>query len=262
MDIWEILGIEPTTDKKSIKKAYAAKTKEIHPEEKPEEFKQLHRAYQAALGYAAFVLKGNLPDCGQREGRIEENTAEGIEADNEENIDGDDTDNGELFSFFTDNQERHQQRVDAFTKYWEALKSSYSNPDVLVWWKKYLASEEFQDIRYHPQVLHLLAEEMQHKYDYIINEIKMLLWDAYGFQEDEENIYRGKLQKLWKYLNPTSIKRQKKERAQRIFRGVAIIVILLFCIWGAYMTGDGKVLFLIVAALLYYARHLLIDIQE
>lgn len=258
MDIWKILEIEPTADKKTIKKAYAAKTKEIHPEEKPKEFKQLHSAYQAALGYAEYVLKWDLSDSHGKE----ESTAEGIEGDNEENFSEDDTGDGELVSFFADNQERHQQHVDAFTEHWKAFKSSYSNPDVLVWWKKYLFSEEFQDIRYHPQVLHLLAEEMRHKYDYVINEIKMLLWDAYGFQEDEENIYQGELQKLWKYLNPASIKRQKKERVQRIFRGVAIIVILLFCIWGAYMTGDGRVLFPIAAALLYYAKHLLIDMQE
>ena len=55
MNIWNILGIEPTTDKKAIRKAYAAKTKEIHPEDAPEEFKRLHEAYQAALGYADYV---------------------------------------------------------------------------------------------------------------------------------------------------------------------------------------------------------------
>ena len=40
MNIWKILGIEPTTDKKAIRKAYAAKTKVIHPEDAPEEFKR------------------------------------------------------------------------------------------------------------------------------------------------------------------------------------------------------------------------------
>ena len=55
MNIWKILGIEPTTDKKAIRKAYAAKTKVIHPEDAPEEFKRLHEAYQAALGFADYV---------------------------------------------------------------------------------------------------------------------------------------------------------------------------------------------------------------
>lgn len=50
--IWRILGIELTTDIKEIKKAYAARSKEYHPEEHPEEFKQLQSAYKAALQYA------------------------------------------------------------------------------------------------------------------------------------------------------------------------------------------------------------------
>ena len=52
MGIWEILGIAPTTNIRQIKKAYAAKSREVHPEEKPEEFRMLHEAYQKALQYA------------------------------------------------------------------------------------------------------------------------------------------------------------------------------------------------------------------
>ena len=40
MNAWEILGIEPTSDKKTIKRAYAKLLKQYHPEENPEEFKQ------------------------------------------------------------------------------------------------------------------------------------------------------------------------------------------------------------------------------
>lgn len=50
--IFDILGIEPTSDKRLIKKAYAQKVKECHPEESPEEWQQLHEAYEAALKYA------------------------------------------------------------------------------------------------------------------------------------------------------------------------------------------------------------------
>ena len=47
--IWDILGIDPTTDKKKIKKAYAEKTKVYHPEDYPEEFKIVQEAYQWAM---------------------------------------------------------------------------------------------------------------------------------------------------------------------------------------------------------------------
>jgi curved DNA-binding protein CbpA len=35
-DKWDILGIEPTTDTRQIKKAYAKKLKECPPEEDPD----------------------------------------------------------------------------------------------------------------------------------------------------------------------------------------------------------------------------------
>lgn len=49
MNAWEILGVEPTSDKKEIKKAYARLLKQYHPEENPEKFKQIQAAYQQCL---------------------------------------------------------------------------------------------------------------------------------------------------------------------------------------------------------------------
>ena len=53
--IWDILGISPTSDKRAIKKAYAAKCAACHPEEHPEEFDRLHKAYTAAVKAAARI---------------------------------------------------------------------------------------------------------------------------------------------------------------------------------------------------------------
>ncbi len=52
MNCWDILGIKPTDNLKEIKRAYAAKSREVHPEEHPEEFKQLHEAYEQATHFA------------------------------------------------------------------------------------------------------------------------------------------------------------------------------------------------------------------
>ncbi len=46
--MWEILGIEPTTDLKTIKKAYAKLVKQYNPEEHPEEFQRIYAAYKRA----------------------------------------------------------------------------------------------------------------------------------------------------------------------------------------------------------------------
>lgn len=52
MTDWERLGIAPTTDKRIIKKAYAAKVKDCHQEDEPEGWVKLHDAYKSALKYA------------------------------------------------------------------------------------------------------------------------------------------------------------------------------------------------------------------
>jgi len=52
MNTWKLLGIEATIDEEKIKKAFAQKAKEFHPEENAAEFQQLFAAYKIALGYA------------------------------------------------------------------------------------------------------------------------------------------------------------------------------------------------------------------
>ena len=53
--MWEILGIEPTTDIREIKRAYAHLAKQYNPEEHPEEFKRIFDAYKCASALARSV---------------------------------------------------------------------------------------------------------------------------------------------------------------------------------------------------------------
>ncbi len=163
--------------------------------------------------------------------------------------------------------ENQEKNVDAFVRYWNAYRKSSERQGTLDWWRGYLFSEEFQNIRFHPQVVHLLAGErawrcLRHDFfhiDYMTDEIKGLLWEAYGFQEDDGTAYQGEVHKLWIYLHPKHIRRRMKERTKRLVRGAAVIFILLISIWGASMINDGRVLVPVVAALLYYTKNLLED---
>ncbi|TGN38848.1 J domain-containing protein [Marinobacter confluentis] len=46
---WQLLGVEPGSDRKTIKRAYTRLIKDVHPEERPDDFMQLREAYEWAL---------------------------------------------------------------------------------------------------------------------------------------------------------------------------------------------------------------------
>ena len=54
---WEPLGIEPTTDKRAITRAYRTQLMHTNPEDKPREFQELRAAYEQALALAARAEK-------------------------------------------------------------------------------------------------------------------------------------------------------------------------------------------------------------
>lgn len=56
-DAFQILGISDTSDKKAIKRAYASLVKKYHPEDNPEQWAEVHKAYENALAYANLISK-------------------------------------------------------------------------------------------------------------------------------------------------------------------------------------------------------------
>ncbi len=57
MNFWDILGIEQTADLSVIKKAYADKSKQCHPEDDPEGFQRLRAAYRQAVAASKFLAE-------------------------------------------------------------------------------------------------------------------------------------------------------------------------------------------------------------
>lgn len=53
MNCWQVLGVEPDADKKTIKLAYAKRLKKTRPDDDPDGFKALHAAYKTALSVCA-----------------------------------------------------------------------------------------------------------------------------------------------------------------------------------------------------------------
>ena len=52
MSFWSVLGLEATRDLAVIKRAYAARLKDCHPEDDPAGFQKLRAAYESAMRYA------------------------------------------------------------------------------------------------------------------------------------------------------------------------------------------------------------------
>lgn len=76
-NFWKILAIDPTTDVHAIKQAYAALAKKYHPEQYPEEFLNLRKAYEAAMDYAVKEAESFFIQADYKS--IEENTEKELE---------------------------------------------------------------------------------------------------------------------------------------------------------------------------------------
>lgn len=61
MNCWEVLGLEPTSDKKKVKKAYAAKLKTINIEEEPRAFQKLKDAFDSAIFLSGTIIESSRP---------------------------------------------------------------------------------------------------------------------------------------------------------------------------------------------------------
>ena len=105
VDLWSVLGLEePTQDVSAIRRAYARKVRECHPEEDPEGFLRLREAYQAALAYAERSASPPPPAPAAPAGKQDAAQAEDGEEDRELDEDGE-TEQAEFHGWIIPEQE-------------------------------------------------------------------------------------------------------------------------------------------------------------
>ncbi len=219
--IWDVLQIKATTDKREIKRAYARRSKEIHPEENPEEFQKLYEAYQKALQYVS---------CGVRmwDGP---GVQTGAEAENPP-----DTDAWDRYREFgldleaVQKKQRRQAKIERFLDRWEkgAAEWERRGKRPAEDWKEYLRSPEFQEIMWSPSVLETVtwglswyyeqrpetaAERLDH-YEKK-QEILLFFWELYGFEKLREENCSGEMLLLYKKLYPVYVNYRKREQYEK-----------------------------------------------
>lgn len=265
--IWDILQMEATTDKREIKKAYARRAKEIHPEEKPEEFQMLYEAYQRALGYASFSggkgqqVSFDMPRKEPEREPESEKTAE--EQDEYEKLG---------FDLKVAKEEQFRlEKIEYFLSRWKKYSIVWaSNGRLLDEDKQYLQSERFRKIMWSPVVLEAIVSGIK-KYCLWKEDILLFFWDLYDFENLEERNLEGVSLQLYKVLYPAytnRVKRQqceenreelKKEENRRIQK---LIIKIVFVLGGvaALMVGlayfqmlEGVLVVCLLAAVMIFA---------
>ena len=137
MNIWKILQIEKTKDQELIKKAYANAVKNCHPEENPQGFMELKKAYKAALSYA------------KEDNASEEGVSQSYHSLNQESLLEKTNDNTLLSTLEKTEKEKQEDQkaspaLEEFVKLFENEEKSDDNNA----WREYVESELFWNEMY------------------------------------------------------------------------------------------------------------------
>ena len=206
--IWDILQIAVTKDKKEIKRAYARLSKEIHPEERPEEFQRLYEAYQKALQYASSEEGNEKWKISFETKQKTENMPVSEERKRYEEL-------GLHFEEVQKEQFR-AERIKIFQIFWRMQifrwkqGKDFSDEN----WKEYLQSESFKEIMWSPIVLEVIAEGIT-KYFQQKEEILQFFCELYAIDKPQEKSGNAKALQIYRSLHPAYIKREKREQIEK-----------------------------------------------
>lgn len=160
MNKWEILGIEPTHDVKTIRKRYSELVKLYHPEDQPEIYQQIVEAYQSALREAR--SNSTRPETVGSEASSSQHFS-----NQEEKIVASPLNFETLSKESTAHESNASSHVLDFSDYLEseymirnAIESIVGNPDYTVEEQEHLWQQFFSQYRYDMSTVQSVLEEM------------------------------------------------------------------------------------------------------
>ncbi len=201
---WSALGLEePTQDVSAIRRAYAQKARECHPEEDPEGFLRLREAYQAALAYAergaSSPPQSPAASAGERD--------EAQEDDGEEDWEPDEDGEAERPGFHgwaipeqePEDRPNPYEDSEAIRKFEELYTGKQrKNPKL---WMDYFTSNTFLDAAWEPDFTRLLLDKVTQVERELPPGKEFLTWlyIVYQFSAVEKSVLDREAMRLEKY---------------------------------------------------------------
>lgn len=220
MNKWEILGIKPTHDVKTIRKRYSELVKLYHPEDQPEIYQQIVEAYQSALREAR-------SNSTRQETVGSEASSSQHFSNQEEKIVASPFNFETLSEEPTAHESNDSSHVLDFSDYLEseylirnAIESIVGNPDYTIEEQEHLWRQFFNQYRYDMSVVQSVLEEMD---VYIFNKpeqfsiIIPLLEDYipdFKYWGYYYKLKHWKVKRATAYKNGESLEDAKKETAK------------------------------------------------
>lgn len=174
MEIWKILKIEETKDEIKIKEAYREAVKDCHPEEKPQEFVALQKAYKAALEFAknGNVKKESISKSSTKIKDVMKNDVEDDIKDDAKN-----KKNGALLKKLEDEEQKRIQesKNSPAMKEFKRLFEDKSTAEDYNSWRAYFDSEifwkEMYNISFTENLLEYLKNQSIYSFDKLPKEL-------------------------------------------------------------------------------------------
>ncbi len=175
-EIWRTLGITPTVDEKSIRKAYATLSRKIHPEEQEEAFLKLKKAYELAMAWAKREKIKNKPELLQN---LERTLA--VSKKNKKASSG-----SKLFELFP--QEQDFSEHPAFEEFYHLyfVVGEYNENR----WKRYFLSADFLDVFLEEGFLVKICETLTKtsNYNIVFYRYLLLVYQIYPLPHSIETV--------------------------------------------------------------------------
>lgn len=241
MNIWKVLQIDKTSDKKAIKNAYRTQLKITHPEEKPEEFMQLRMAYEEALEYAENAYEEWAEDIfedEEYEDAYEDEESCDFEDEDDYSEDDYDVENGNLVS--VDLQEVRayniQIEVDRWWRRVSMLWADFARRCDVNEWKVLLYEDIPYQITYYDkcrQRIHAFLLEDTSKTRYLPEAVWKLLDHFFSFAPNKLELFtyalrlENKKLKLGEIIDFTKVMVNNEYDADRFFKAYERMCTLL-----------------------------------